>query len=141
MPQTSTKACFACHKLSRALSYLGPLAHSIIVAVSWPEDVIQKQTDDFKRKFCEFTELLDHLESLLQAKTKGRTPTRLRITTKPVVVCSEDEDLKIKWVQACIQGELLLIEVLLNHLEKVIKETRSTLRGHLRGCIQSLREG
>ena len=44
-----------------------------------------------------------------------------------MVVCSEDEDLKIKWAQACRQG-LLLNEVLLNHLEKVIKETRSTLR-------------
>ena len=52
----------------------------------------------------------------------------LRITTKPVVVRSEDEDLKIKWAQACRQGELLLIEILLNHLEKVIAETRSILR-------------
>ena len=47
-----------------------------------------------------------------------------------MVVCSEDEDLETKWAQACRQG-LLLNEVLLNdlnHLEKVIKETRSTLR-------------
>ena len=81
---------------------------------------------------CEFTELLDRaisqLESLLQAKTKGITPTRLRITTKPVVVRSEDEALKIKWAQTFRQCELLPIEVLLNHSEKVIKETRSTLR-------------
>ena len=68
------------------------------------------------------------MESLLQAKTKGRTPTRLKITTKLVVVRSADEDLKIKWAQACRQGELFLIEVVLNHLEKVIKETRSTVR-------------
>ena len=69
-----------------------------------------------------------HLESLSQAKSKGRMPTRLRITTKPVVVHSKDEDLKIKWAQACRQGKLLLIQVLLDHLEKVIKETRNTLR-------------
>ena len=44
------------------------------------------------------------------------------------MVRSEDEDLKIKWAQACRQGELLLIEVLLKNLEKVIAETRSILR-------------
>ena len=54
--------------------------------------------------------------------------SRLWIITKPVVVRSKDDDLKTKWAQACRKGKLLLIEVLLNHLEKVIKETRSTLR-------------
>ena len=97
-----------------------------------PEDIIQKLTEDFKKKYLEFTELLDratsHLELLLLAKSKGRTPARLRITTKPVVVRSDDDDLKLQWAQACRQGELLLIEVLINHLEKVIKETRGILR-------------
>ena len=45
-----------------------------------------------------------------------------------MVVRSDDDDLKLQWAQACRQGELLLIEVLINHLEKVIKETRGILR-------------
>ena len=45
-----------------------------------------------------------------------------------MVIRSDDEDFKIKWAQACRQVELLLIKVLLNHLEKVIAETRSALR-------------
>ena len=45
-----------------------------------------------------------------------------------MVIRSDDEDFKIKWAQACRQAELLLIKVLLNHLEKVIAETRSALR-------------
>ena len=44
------------------------------------------------------------------------------------MVRSDDDDLKLQWAQACRQGELLLIEVLINHLEKVIKETRGILR-------------
>ena len=96
------------------------------------EDTIQRQTESFKKKYLEFTELLDratsHLESLLIAKNKGRTPARLRITTKPVVVRSDDSDLQLQWAQACRKGELLLIEVLINHLEKVVRETRDILR-------------
>ena len=45
-----------------------------------------------------------------------------------MVIRSDDKDFKIKWAQACRQAELLLIEVLLNHLEKVIAETQSALR-------------
>ena len=45
-----------------------------------------KSRKNFKKKYLEFTESLDqttsHLESLSQPKSKGRTPTRLRITTK-----------------------------------------------------------
>ena len=44
-----------------------------------------------------------------------------------MVIRSDNKDFKIKWAQACWQAELL-IEVLLNHLEKVIAETRSALR-------------
>ena len=108
------------HSLGLLTQYLGSSGSSTQTRCkSNPEDVIEKQTEDFK-KYLEFTELLDwansHLESLLQAKSKARTPTRLQITTKPVVVHSEDEELKIKWAQPCRQGKLLLIEVLLNHL-------------------------
>ena len=72
-----------------------------------PENAVEKQKDDFKKKYLEVTELLDRatsqLESLSNAKSKGRTPIRLCITIKPLVVRSEDEDLKIKWAQACKQ--------------------------------------
>ena len=72
-----------------------------------PENAVEKQKDDFKKKYLEFTELLEqatsNLESLSNAKSKGRTLTRLRITTKLVMVQSEDEDLKIKWANACKQ--------------------------------------
>ena len=109
--------------------------------MSQPEDA---KTNDFKRKYLEFTELLDRatsqLESLLQAKTKGRTPTRLKITTKLVVVCSEDEDLKTKYAQGCRQGKLLLIEVLLNYLEKVIKDTKSILQDISRDAYKAFKK-
>ena len=97
-----------------------------------PEGIVERQKENFKRKYLDLTDILNravsHLEALANAKSKGRTPTRLRITTKPVVVHSKDEDFRFKWAQACRRAELMLIEVLLNHLEKVITETRSALR-------------
>ena len=56
------------------------------------------------------------------------------------MVRSEDEDLKIKCDQGCRQGKLLLIEVLLNYLEKVIKETRSILRDISRDAYKAFKK-
>ena len=97
-----------------------------------PEDAVERQKQEFKRKYLDLTELIDratgHLESLENARSKGRTPARLRITIKPVVVRGDDDNFKIKWAQACKRAELLLIQVLLDHLQNVIRETRDALR-------------
>ena len=104
--QTTTDLQEEFDSLSLLTQYLGPSGSSTRRRHRIdPENAVEKQKNDFK--YLEFTELLDratsYLESLSNAKSKGRTPTRLRITTKLVVVCSEDEDFKIKWAQACKQ--------------------------------------
>ena len=99
--QTTTDLQEEFDSLGLPTQYLGPSGSSTRRRHRTnPENAVEKQKDNFKKKYFKFTELLDratsHLESLSQAKSKGRTPTRLRITTKPVVVHSKDEDLKIK---------------------------------------------
>lgn len=132
--QTTTDLQAEFDSLGLLTQYLGPSGSSTTRRRhrTDPEDAVAKHKDEFKKKYLDLTELIDratsHMESLENAKSKGRTPTRLRITTKPVVVRSEDSDFKIKWAQACKRAELLLMQVLLDHLQNVIKETRDALR-------------
>ena len=65
---------------------------------------------------------------LSQTNSRGRAPARLKITIKLAVVKSDYDDLKLKYAQVCSTGELLLIVVLRNHFERVILETRDTIR-------------
>ena len=78
---------------------------------------------NFRSQYLEDTEVLDrataHLTALTKAESRGKTPAKLTITIKPMVIEKEDPQFKADWAKAIAESEKSLVQTLKNHLSKV----------------------
>lgn len=85
-----------------------------------------------KKLYIEKTTTLDratnHKEALQSSLAKGKTPNKLQINIKPLVVNREDLAFISKWNQITKQCETDLTNCLINHLDKVAEESRQQIR-------------
>ena len=76
-----------------------------------------------RSQYLEDTEVLDrataHLTALTKAESRGKTPAKLTITIKPMVIEKEDPQFKADWAKAIAESEKSLVQTLKNHLSKV----------------------
>ena len=97
-----------------------------------PDQNIERLTNKFKAKYEELVDSLDrekgHKLSLDQAKQRGRTPNKLQIAIKPMVVKSEDPEFQRNWDKAIKESEGILLDALQTHLDKYIKMTNEKIR-------------
>ena len=75
--------------------------------------------EEFKEEYSDLVDTLDrangHLDALKAAKTRGRTPLKLRITIKPMVIEKDRPEFQAAWEQAIRNCENLLINTLIEH--------------------------
>ena len=114
--------------------YIGPSppANPTRPQTDSPDQNIDRLTNKFKAKYEELVDSLDrakgHKLSLDQAKQRGRTPSKLQITIKPMVVNREDPEFQRDWDKAIKESEGILLGALQTHLDKYIQNTNQKIR-------------
>ena len=103
-------------------------------STSWEwltENELEKQANTFSECF-EMVDIHDramsHQEALSKAMSRGRTPTRLKITIKPMVIDKEDPQFVAKWETAIRQSEQKLANILIEHLKETATKTNLAIR-------------
>ena len=96
------------------------------------EQNIDKLTNKFKAKYEELVDSLDrakgHKLSFEQARQRGRTPNKLQITIKPMVVNRDNAEFQSDWDKAVKKSEGILLDALQTHLGKFIQTTNERIR-------------
>ena len=107
--------------------YIGPpvaTADQTTVHRTNPDErEIDRITAEFKSKYENLVDSLDrakgHRTSLGQAKQRGRTPAKLQISIRPMVVNRENPEFQGNWERAVKQSEGILLDTLINHLDSL----------------------
>ena len=93
---------------------------------------IDQITAHFKSQYEDLVDSLDrakgHKTSLGQAKQKGRTPAKLQISIRPMVVNRDNPEFQRNWERAIKQSEGILLDTLTNHLDSFIQSTNEKIR-------------
>ena len=80
-----------------------------------------------RSRYLEETDTLDraksHLASLNRAEVRGRTPAKLSITIRPMVIDKDNPEFKAEWNKAIEAAEKSLLKTLQTHLNKVDNNT------------------
>ena len=94
--------------------------------------LFQRELDKFKQCYKERIDTINratsHREALQKAMEKGRTPQKLSINIKPLIMQKEDPEFKKNWEVAIKESEHKLIDTLIRHLTGVIIDTNRALR-------------
>ena len=108
------------------------------------EQEIRKELETFKSNYLEEIDTLDraqsHLESLNRATGKGRTPAKLAVTIKPLVINKDDPIFKREWDQAIKSAEKGLLEALTKHLKRIITESNDNIRNRTKLAFANLKK-
>ena len=107
------------------------------------ETEIRKEKEAFKSQYLELIDIQDrasnHHESLSKAMARRRTPTKLQIDVKPMVVDKDDPDFVASWNKAIKECENRLIQTILNHLGNMITKTNLAIRATTKEAYNSLK--
>ena len=103
----------------------------------------QKELLSFKERYLELTDTLDrasnHKEALSKAIARGRTPARLRITIKPMVIEKDDPKFISQWETAIRECEQKLATVIIDHLKTTADKTNVAIRTTSKETFQKLK--
>ena len=93
---------------------------------------IAREIESFNNHYLDSTQILDratnHLKSLQSATSDQRTPAKLRITIKPLVIQKDDPTFVTDWNNAIKTSEMMLCKSLIDHLNRVISSTKDEIR-------------
>ena len=108
------------------------------------EREIDRITAEFKSKYENLVDSLDrakgHRTSLGQAKQRGRTPAKLQISIRPMVVNRENPEFQGNWERAVKQSEGILLDTLINHLDSFIQSTNEKIRNEAKETWQRIKQ-
>ena len=114
-------------QLSFLTQYIGPPKPSKTDRPSRKEAQITKEVTSFMENYLELVGTLDratgHKESLTRAVQRGRTPAKLRITIKPLVMNREEPKFTTAWDRAVRKCETTLVKVITDHLDNTVLNT------------------
>ena len=100
-------------------------------------------TEQLKDDYVELTEDLDratsHLESLRKAITRGRTPTGLKITLRPMVMHRDDPTFTRDWDETIKRCENEIITTIIKHLQRIVENRGNTIRGNTERCYKAIK--
>ena len=104
---------------------------------------IEKELLSFKERYLKLTDTFDRAsnnqEALSKAITRGRTPAKLRITIKPMVIEKDDPKFISKWETAIRDCEHKLATVIIDHLKETADKTNLTIRTTSKETFQKLK--
>ena len=128
--------------------YIGPpvaTADQTTVHRTNPDErEIDRITAEFKSKYENLVDSLDrakgHRTSLGQAKQRGRTPAKLQISIRPMVVNRENPKFQGNWERAVKQSEGILLDTLINHLDSFIQSTNEKIRNEAKDTWQRIKQ-
>lgn len=81
----------------------------------------------------------NHKDSLDKAIGQGRTPNKLSITIKPLVIRKDNPELVTKWERATKEAERKSMSVLNEHLTKITSETNTKIRQDTKAVYTKLK--
>ena len=88
--------------------------------------------DEFKEEYSNLVDTLDraysHLDALKAAKMRGRTPLKLRITIKPMVIKKDRTEFQTALERAIRNCKNLLLNKLIEHLKTNAMKTNNKIR-------------
>ena len=105
---------------------IGPskLSHSKTRKNKHKDRTCQRELERLHTKYLADTEVIDratgHLESLEKATSRVRTPTKMAINIKPLVLNRDNEQFKTEWQAAIAESEKKLMKTVTDHLKRVI---------------------
>ena len=81
-----------------------------------------------------------HLTALQKAESRGKTPAKLAITIKPLVIEKEDAQFKTEWNSAIEKAEKSLIQTLQSHLTRVVDKTTQKIKMTAKETIRKIKQ-
>ena len=93
---------------------------------------LEKEIDTFKERYLELIDVLDrassHQEALSKTAARDRTPARIKIQIKPMVIDKDNPTFVANWEKAVRECERKLTETIINHLKNTAEKTNLTIR-------------
>ena len=93
---------------------------------------LEREIDTFKERYLELIDVLDrassHQEALSKAAARDRTPARLKIQIKPMVIDKDNPTFMANWEKAVRECERKLTETKIDHLNNTAEKTNLTIR-------------
>ena len=100
-------------------------------------------TEQLREDYIELTEDLDratsHLESLRKAITRGRTPTGLKITLRPMVMHRDDPTFTRDWDETIRKSENEITTSIIKHLQRIVENRGNTIRENTKKCYKAIK--
>ena len=88
--------------------------------------------ENLKRFYVDKTTTLDratkHLEPLQAATEKGKTPNKMKINVKPLVIQKDDAQFQSEWNEVITTSEKAMVQCLMAHLIRIATTTRNNIR-------------
>lgn len=107
------------------------------------ETILRMEADSLRLKYLEKTDRMDkasdHLEALVRAEARNRTPAKLKIDIQPLVAQKDDPIFKQKWAKAVRAAESKLIGCLVEHLETIISSCNQELEEATTESLEKMR--
>ena len=104
---------------------------------------LEREINTFKERYLELIDVLDrassHQEALSKAAARDRTPARLKIQIKPMVIDKDNPTFVANWKKAVRECERKLTETIIDHLKNTAEKTNLTIRATTRETYGNLK--